>query len=41
MSKLISFLTLFCWLMAKLYSRIIKKDIFTAKGANQQITELN
>jgi len=25
----------------KLYSRIILKNIFTAKGANKQITELN
>jgi len=42
MSKLISILTLFCWLTAKIvYKNNLTKNIFTTKGANKQITELN
>jgi len=41
MYKLIRFLTLFCWLMAKIIWQNNFKNIFTAKGTNKQIAELN
>jgi len=41
MSKLISFLNLFCRLFAKIIEQNNLKNIFTAEGANKQITELN
>ena len=42
MCKLISFLALFCRFLAKIIKQNnFKKYIFTAKGANNEVTELN